>query len=240
MPRLLVHVEGQTEETFVNQVLGPHLYDYGYLTISARLLGNARQRHRRGGMRPWEQVRRDIANHLNEDPRAIATTMVDYYGLPKMGSSAWPGRNSAPCLAFPQNARAVETALLADISQHMGNGFNPGRFIPYVQMHEFEALLFSDCEQFALGIGRSDLAPCFQMIRNAVNSPEEIDDSPLTAPSKRVEELMPGYQKPLTGLRAVQKIGLDTIRAECLHFNDWLQRLECLPSLGGTFTTQEA
>lgn len=49
--RLLIHVEGETEETFVNEVLRPHLLHSGYARVSARLLGNARQRDRRGGIR---------------------------------------------------------------------------------------------------------------------------------------------------------------------------------------------
>jgi hypothetical protein len=82
MTRLLIHVEGETEETFVNEVLAPHLYTHGYGLISARLLGNARQRDRRGGIRGWNGVRKDILNHLKEDAGCLATTMVDYYGLP--------------------------------------------------------------------------------------------------------------------------------------------------------------
>ena len=81
----------------------------------------------------------------------------------------------------------------------MGGGFGRNRFVPYVMMHEFEALLFSDCEQFGRGIGRPDLAASFQGIRDQFASPEEIDDSPETAPSKRVESLVAGYQKPLLG-----------------------------------------
>jgi hypothetical protein len=93
-------------------------------------------------------------------------------------------------------------------------------------MHEFEGLLFSDCRRFAEGIGRPELCPKFQAIRDAFGTPEEIDDSPLTAPSKRVQSLVSGYDKPLLRTLAVLHIGLDTIRAECLHFRQWLDRLE--------------
>ena len=88
MSRLFVHVEGETEERFVNEVLSPHLYDHGFSRISARLIGNARQRDRRGGIRAWTVVRKDIVNHLREDRGSIATTMVDYYGLPQTGSKS--------------------------------------------------------------------------------------------------------------------------------------------------------
>ncbi len=95
MARLLVHVEGETEETFVNEILSRHLAAHGYESVSARLLGNARQRSRRGGIRSWTSARKDIVNHLKLDRRCIATTMVDYYGLPRSGDQAWPGRGRA-------------------------------------------------------------------------------------------------------------------------------------------------
>ncbi len=230
MTRLLVHVEGETEEDFVNRVLAPHLYSHGLSSVGARLIGNARQRDQRGGIRAWNTVRKDIVNHLKEDRASIATTMVDYYGLPQTGPKAWPGRSEAPKLALSERANRVETALLEDISREMGSSFNPERFIPYVVMHEFEALLFSDCDRFGRGIGRPGLAPKFQEIRDKFANPEEIDDSPETAPSKRVAALVPGYQKPLMGTLAAQEIGLNAIRSVCPHFQCWLKRLERLPT----------
>jgi hypothetical protein len=222
---LLVHVEGETEESFVNEVLAPHLYRSGYENVSARLVGNARQRDRRGGIRGWNTVRKDIVNHLREDPGCIATTMVDFYALPRDGEKAWPGRREAAMLPFVQKAAAVHDALLNDIRTEMGDGFNPARFVPYVVMHEFEGLLFSDCEGFARGIGRPELIPELQAIRNQFVTPEEINDSPITAPSKRVTNLVPGYQKPLLGNLAALEIGLAKIRNQCPQFDAWLTRL---------------
>jgi len=229
--RLLIHVEGITEETFVNEVLAQHLCSHGYVSVSARLVGNARQHSRRGGIRAWKEVRKDILNHLKEDPHCLATTMVDYYALPQTGDKAWPGRQRAGGVQFTQKAATVEGALLADISQQLGTGFDPRRFIPYVVMHEFEGLLFSNCELFGQGISRPDLIQQFQLIRNQFTTPEEINDSPHTAPSKRVESLVPGYQKPLSGYNAISKIGLENIRSECPHFREWLERLEAWPHI---------
>ena len=226
MCRLLIHVEGQTEETFVNNILAPHLYTYGYTRVSARLIGNARLRTRRGGICPWPIVRKEILNRLKEDHGCIVTTMVDYYGLPQTGDQAWPGRQTAGALPFKQKACTIETALLNDISSGLENNLDVKRFIPYVTMHEFEGLLFSDCERFGYGISRPDLIEQFKTIRNQFTTPEEINDSPNTAPSKRVETLVPGYQKPLLGTSAILEIGLDTIRAECPHFCEWLEHLE--------------
>jgi hypothetical protein len=226
MCRLLVQVEGETEETFVNKILTPHLYNYGYSKVGARLLGNARMRAYRGGICSWPTVRKEILNRLKEDQGAIITTMVDYYGLPQTGEQAWPGRHEANTLPFNNKAHTIEAALLEDICSFMGDNFNQNRFIPYVMMHEFEGLLFSNCELFGNGINRPDLIPQLQAIRNQFVNPEEINDSPNTAPSKRIKTLIPEYQKPLLGISAILEIGLETIRVECPHFREWLERLE--------------
>lgn len=227
MPRLLVHVEGQTEETFVNELLGEHLIHSGFETVSARIVGNARQRHRRGGIRPWEPVKNDILRHFAGDAGAVATLLVDYYALPQN----WPGRaRAAEKQGSSRKAEHVEAALLADLLQTAGNRFNPGRFIPFVIMHEFEGLLFSGPELFAQAIEKPNLGPLFARIRNQFETPEDINDSEHTAPSKRIIDIYPKYEKPLLGNLAAIEIGLATIRKECPHFNDWLSRLEALPS----------
>ena len=100
--------------------------------------------------------------------------------------------------------------------------------MPNVVMHEFEGLLFSDCEAMARGMGQSNLAGPFQEIRDIFESPEHINDSPITAPSKRIETLVPGYQKPLLGTLAALEIGLDSMRAHCPNFDAWISRLEAL------------
>ena len=230
MTRLLVHVEGQTEEDFVNQVLAPHLHNFGFSKVSARLMGNARQRSRRGGIRAWPTVLKEIVDHLKKDPASVATTMVDYYGLPQAGSRSWPGRSEARERTFPNNATTVEQALEAHVYQKMSSGLDRKRFVPYIMMHEFEAMLFSDCNRFAEGIGEPELAPKFQSIRNNFATPEEIDDSPQTAPSKRIESLVPWYEKPLMGTLAALEIGLEEIRSACPHFRGWLERLEGIPA----------
>ncbi len=225
MARLLVHVEGQTEEDFVNEVLSLHLYRAGYSNVSARLLGNARQRSHRGGIKPWESVREDITNHLKADQDSLATTMVDYYGLP----DSWPGREEAKRQAtLADKAASIREALRNDISDQFDDAFDRRRFVPYVVMHEFEGLLFSDPGKFAQGIGRPELTTQLQSIRNEFITPEEINDSPVTAPSKRVLDLYPRYQKPLVGAQAIREIGLDTIRRECLLFDGWMKELEAM------------
>lgn len=225
--RLLVHVEGQTEENFVNEVLGPHLVAQGYASVSARIVGNARSRDHRGGIRRWDTVCKDIVHHLRTDRTCIGTTMVDYYGMPASGPGAWPGRaNAGKHAKSSERAEAVEAALLEGIVQRMGSGFDPQRFEPFVAMHEYEGLLFSDCLALATCLGDADLALAFDVMRSTVETPEDINDSPETAPSKRIERLVPRYDKPVLGILAFLDIGLPKVRAECPHFNRWIQRLE--------------
>jgi Domain of unknown function (DUF4276) len=95
-------------------------------------------------------------------------------------------------------------------------------------LHEYEGLLFSDPVAFASSIYKPNLAEPFQAIRNQFQSPEDINDDPNTAPSKRVLELYPSYRKLLDGTRAAQAVGIVSIRRECPHFNDWVTRLESL------------
>jgi hypothetical protein len=228
MTRLLIHVEGQTEETVVNEVLRQHLLSAGFHDVGARLVGNARLRSRRGGVRGWDSFRGDIVRQLRQDTSCYVSTMVDYYGMPQSGQRAWPGRQGAAAEPFALRAAAVEDALSVDIQAQMGPSFDSRRFIPFVIIHEFEGLLFSDCAAFSRGIGRPELEAALRRIRDQFASPEEINDSPDSAPSKRLEQLIPGYEKPLLGTLAVIEIGLASIRAQCHHFNHWLQRLEAI------------
>ncbi|MDE0480453.1 MAG: DUF4276 family protein [Gammaproteobacteria bacterium] len=227
MIRLCAHVEGSTEEQFINEVLAPHLVDFDVL-VTARMIGSARFRSHRGGIKGWRTVRKEIVNQLREDRESIATTMVDFYGLPKTGPKAWPGRYDAGEKRFQDRAKLVQSAMAKDLRYEMGAGFNDNRFVPYLMMHEFEALLFSDCAKFSIAIERPNIQTQLQDIRDQFSNPEHINDSKETAPSKRILRLVEGYQKVLMGMRGVRVIGLEKIRAECPHFSNWLGRLESL------------
>lgn len=231
MARLLVLVEGETEETFVNELLSRHLCSVGFLAVSARLLGNSRQRTRRGGIRNWNAALTEIVRHLSRDPAVFLTTMVDYYGLPQTdpGSKGWPGRLDAASLPYPLRAVRVEEEMLNAVKEKMSDSWNPKSFIPFVVMHEFEGLLFSDCRRFAGSLGSPALEAQLRKIRDAFASPEEINDSPLTHPSARLSALLTRYQKPLFGNIAALDIGLEAIRRECPHFEQWIHHLESLP-----------
>jgi hypothetical protein len=102
------------------------------------------------------------------------------------------------------------------------------RFIPFIQMYEFEGLLFSDPEKMALGMDREDLIGSFQQIADNFESPEHINNSPQTAPSKRILNLIRGYEKPLMGALAALEVGLDSMRDNCELFDQWLSNIEAI------------
>ena len=183
MRRLLIHVEGLTERDFVREVLGPELRTLGFLDVSVRVLGDPRFGKARGGIGSWRTARNEIVRHLREDPECIATTMVDFYGMPETSDRAWPGRVEAARLKGEKKACLVETRMLEEVTDTMGPRFNPTRFVPFVLLHEFEGLLFSDCAAFTRGINQPGLESYFQRIREEFITPEDINDSSKTAPS---------------------------------------------------------
>jgi hypothetical protein len=220
MNRVIAVVEGYAEQAFVRDVLAPWLAVRG-VGFGARLVGKPGHK---GGVGEYHRAQRDILTLLRQESSTIVTTMFDFYGMP----SSWPGRKKARTGGHARKAATVERAILADVAKQMGPKFNEKRFLPYIQMHEFEALLFSRPETIAEVIPHAKASDDLKAIRDEFSTPEEIDDDPQTAPSKRIERLCPAYQKPLHGAIAARRIGIEVIRQECPHFNEWLTVLELL------------
>ncbi len=214
MIRVYFLVEGQTEDTFVNRVLRPHLRPLGINPHPQRF----GKRGHYASVPEYPKARIDILATLKEDWDSYCTTMVDYYAMP----GSWPGRETAA-----GDPDVIERAVLQDVANAMGEDFDSTRFFPYVQMHEFEALLFSCVETLSRRLGLLDENP-IRCILNECRSPEQINDNQETAPSKRIIRLCPSYQKVDDGFRTAQEIGLDVMRAQCPHFNEWIARLEAL------------
>ena len=216
MSNIKILVEGPTEILFVNEVLKPHFYERGTY-IKPFLLQKA------GGIPKYSISKNQILNTVKSDPSCLCTTMVDFYGMP----TDWPGRDQAKrCQSCSEKAAIVEGGMSNDIADHLGNSFNPNRFMPYVQMHEFEALLFSSPLKLAESLGDRKLSSIFLTIRNKFSSPEEIDDHYDTFPSRRIEGVFEGFKKTINGITAASRIGLKTMRQECPHFNEWITKLE--------------
>jgi hypothetical protein len=220
MVRLHIIVEGQTEETFVKKLLVDELALFG-VYADARLVETGRKRAKvfKGGAMSYAKIRRDIERWMNSDQRSDAyfTTMFDLYALP----SDFPGFDEAKKKTDPY-ARVghLEEALAMDL-------VHP-RFVPYLQLHEFEALLFAAPERFeVVFIEEQRSIDALREIQACFNSPELIDDGEDTAPSKRIISVIPKYkdQNASAGPLIASAIGLPKLKQECAHFSSWLDRL---------------
>lgn len=220
MIRVHVICEGQTEEMFVKELLQPALTPKGVLLIPA-LVG--RPGHK-GGNFKFGRLYVDIEKRLLGDKTSFCTTFFDYYGLPQ----SFPGKHAGTNYTdIAKKAETVQQAMIEELTKKLG--VDPmRRFIPFVQMYEFEALLFSSPNAFARGIDKEELEPQLSKIANQFETPEHINNSYKTAPSKRIEALIPDYQKPILGILAALEIGLNAMRDNCPLFNNWLTKLEAL------------
>ena len=202
MIRLAVVVEGETEEEFVKSVLARHLRAHG-VEVTPHLLG---------GNVTVERLASEIANLFWSYDRV--TSFVDFYGF----------RNKE------QISRAdLETRIHDQVNRNIKRSWDQSRVFPYVQQYEFEGLLFSDVTVFGKLLDRpSDLVEKLSAIRSNFPTPEEINDDKDTHPSKRIQDLMPSYQKRVDGPFLAGEMGLSTIRNECPRFGEWIARLESL------------
>ncbi|MDR1461823.1 MAG: DUF4276 family protein [Azoarcus sp.] len=218
MTRLLMLVEGYTEEIFVKRTLAAHLARYGVyvkpiVLWTKRLPGGSGYR---GGVSNWKQIRENLLN-LMRDGDAWVSTLLDFYGLPE----DFPGLQESSDVGDPQ-------AKVAALQSRFAAELNHQRFIPFLVLHEFEALLFSAPDTVGAHFDKANLA---DRLRNAVQEagePERINHGAATHPKARLHDLVEGYKETSDGPTLLEKIGLPAVRAACPHFDGWLTRLEAL------------
>ena len=224
MRRLHITAEGQTEEAFVNRTLKQHLAIYGvYSDVRCVLTSRRNGKNFRGGMTNYAKAKNDIVRWMREElynTDVAFTTMFDYYGLPE----DFPGYTEAQKLQNPyQKVAIIEQALAKDIDDQ--------RFIPYIQLHEFETLLFVNPKKFEIEYFYNlDGIATLQAIAESFGNPELIDQGEETAPSKRIINVFRDYagNKPVIGSMIAHEIGIEAMRKGCIHFNEWLTKLEQL------------
>lgn len=157
---------------------------------------------------------------LQSKPDAL-TTMIDLYAFPR----DMPGFPNP----WPSDTRQRFEALAAAFAKDVKDP----RFIPGLIVHEFEGLLFTAPEAIARTAvpeeqARGQVQRELQKIARSFATPEDINDSPQTAPSKRLEGLIPTYKKPRHGPLIAEQIGLELLRQRCPIFAEWLDRLEAI------------
>src|SRR6185369_12820566 len=215
MVRLYLFAEGQTELTFADAVLKPHLASFGVYLHPPVLIAHAKKRGRvhRGGGRKYAPMKNDILRFLAQerDQDVFFTTMIDLYGV----APEFPG------LAQSQGQRHVPDKRVEDLELAFGKDIGDDRFVPYIQLHEFEAYLFSDPGWFEYFYDHHQgQISALREIAAQFATPELIDDGQHSAPSKRIIAVLPDYEdaKAAVGPRVAELIGLNVIRDKCPHF----------------------
>jgi hypothetical protein len=213
MIRVNIVCEGQTEENFVKQILAPHLIPLGVNPTP----------HNLGTGASYQKLKNKVLQWLKEEPTTWVTTMVDLCAMPDDYAGFEENKHKPPL----DKIKGLEAAFKADIEKE---GLANWRFIPNYQLHEFEALLFSDPKQMELWLGLDFKieAGVFTAIRDSFETPEAINSNRQQSPSWRIKNLIKSYKKPTHGMVVAKEIGLAKMREECTHFDTWVTALENL------------
>ncbi len=216
---IVVLTEGRTEQIFIKQLLAPYMSERGAYLTPVQL----DKPGQKGGDVRFARAKNDIARHLKQRKSTYVSLMVDYYGI----GGDWPGFDDIPSDARPDGIASIiyaatQAAIDAELADHRSNA----RFVPHISIHEFEALLFSEPHALAkaLQVDRQHIDKIIQ----ECGEPEAIDNSPHSAPSKRISQLYERFKKTSTGIAIAELIGIERMRSMCPVFNSWLDRLESL------------
>ncbi len=216
MKRLIIIVEGYTEEEFVNSVLVPYLNKFGIYAIDCFKI-----KHSKGGLSKYEHLKKDLLNCVNES-NSVVTTFVDYYALPR----DFPNYQIAHS-TFTNKQQIlvnIENGIKSDISNSLSREVD--NLIPYIQLHEFEALVFACSEGLKKFYKPSKInsEELTKTLRDYPN-PEDINNSPNTAPSKRLKRIAKGYDKVIDGVNIISEIGIEIILEKCPRFKSWTEKI---------------
>ena len=214
MKRIIIICEGETEREFCKNVLAPHLI-HRNIHIQAPLIKRSM-----GGIVRWSILKKEIETHLLE-PNVIVTTLIDYYGLyQKYNFPNWA--DGEKILNKNDRMNFLEDAMKEDINDTLRH-----RFIPYIQLHEFEGLLFNNIQIFYDQVPKEELVgePELKKTFADYDNPEMINNNRETSPSHRLKRIIKGYNKPLYGHYFAEAIGIEKIKAKSPRFNQWIENI---------------
>jgi len=215
MSRVLnILVEGPTEKEFVNNLIYPHLLALNISNVRPITIETS-PGYKGGDVRYEARYKSNIVNLLRGKEDMIVTSLIDFYKL----RSDFPKYEEAKKIADVEaRIEFLEDACFTDIADN--------RFIPYIQLHEFEGLLFADTKGFDLF---TDLPAASKKeligIVNSYQNPELINEGVNTAPSVRLKRLIQPYNKPLYGNIIALENGFDSILQKCPRFKAWIDTL---------------
>lgn len=187
MKRIYVICEGQTEEAFINHVVQAE-FASEEIFLYPFLIG-IKGKHKGGNVNK-SRLLKNIEISLLQQKNSYVTTFFDYYG----SDNDIPGKKEANQVSDMERKHQIICRALSDeVAQIVGESCAT-RFIPFVQMYEFEAILFSDPAVMA---EKTDikLKSKFESIVSGFSSLEHINNSKETSPSHRILDLYPEYEK---------------------------------------------
>jgi hypothetical protein len=211
--RVIIVVEGDTEEEFVKDSVAPFLFQrHGIFDV--RPIKVATSPGYKGGIGGYGKFRNDVTRYLKQEHDIVVTSLLDFFRLPP----SFPAfKDSLKISDFADRIVFLEDAIAKDISDQM--------FLPYLQKFEFEALLFTDITGFEYcGITKSQKQELQKILADYPN-PEDINDRPETAPSKRLQKIIPNYNKVLFGNVIIQEHGFPKLLEKCPRFAAWIEKI---------------
>lgn len=215
-------VEGATEQLFVERVLASYCAAHGVYLHPTQVP----KKGEKGGDVRFARVKTCVGNFLKQRGDTRVGTFFDYYGLKE-----WPlldDVRSAQGLSAAEIATRLNDSAMTELCREFPELNVANRFVPFLAVHEFEALLFSDTTILASSLG-IDVALADEVLRK-YKSPESINTRPDKIPSRQIEKWLNGrYIKTVQGISTADKIGIDKMRTACPNFDDWLNRLGCKP-----------
>lgn len=214
---LIIIAEGKIEQLFLREVLGNYLLNrniYIYVMQTAKHL-------QKGGDVKFDRIKRELNKLLHQRQDISVATFVDYYGL-----AQWPGLTDITPRMTPAD---IAHTLIIKVKEELSllPGANASRYLPFIAVHEFEALLYSDAHILAehLGIDERQIEKTLL----EAGSSEAINNSRDTSPAKCLLHWSSGkYRKVESGIAIAREIGIDNMRLACPNFNAWLNQLEQL------------
>lgn len=206
MKRLIIICEGTTEKEFCDAILKSYFLAKNIVVYTPLI------KISHGGIVSWKKLKKEIETHLKQDGQAYVTTFIDLYALP----SDYPNFDIG-------NVDNMEKGMKNTINSTLNS-----RFIPYIQRHEFECFIFASIDILKATFKKSinDFIGIEKVINKYQLNLEDINCGRATAPSKRLEKLLPEYEKGIDGAYLVDEMGLETIRQKCPRFNRWIEELE--------------
>lgn len=224
MKYIYIIVEGQSEERFVKNILTPYFEAKNIFLNAERVItgrdskGNACK----GGGSSYQLYKNHLIKRLKQFSNAqnyYFTTMIDLYAI----SNDFPN--------FDESKIYIDKYKKIDfLEESFYKDIGADNFIPYIQLHEFETLMFHDLQKiadefFEIKVNLKE----FQKEINQYDNLELINSSFSKAPSKRIDKYTNGQycgRKVSASSNILKDVDINILREKYIHFNKWLQLIE--------------